>query len=149
MSATGLDVFDRTIHKTNVWLKDLMDLTESTDRHEAYLALRAALHALRDRLTVEEASQFAAQLPMLIRGFFYESWDPTGKPLKERHREQFLAHVGRELGACPWDPEQAVRAVFQLLVNRITAGEIRDIEQVLPHEIRDLWPETLPQGRSR
>jgi uncharacterized protein (DUF2267 family) len=31
------------------------------------------LHALRDRLTVEEASDLAAQLPMLIRGLYYET----------------------------------------------------------------------------
>ena len=61
MSATGLEVFDRTIHKTNIWLKDLMELLDCPDRHEAYLALRATLHALRDRLTIEEVAQFAAQ----------------------------------------------------------------------------------------
>ncbi len=82
MSATGLEVFDRTIHKTNVWLKDLMEIQDCPDRHEAYLALRATLHALRDRLTIKETVQLAAQLPMLIRGFYYEGWDPTGNRLR-------------------------------------------------------------------
>jgi uncharacterized protein (DUF2267 family) len=54
--------------KTNVCLKDLMEILDCPDRHEAYLALRATLHALRDRLTIEETAQLAAQLPMLIRG---------------------------------------------------------------------------------
>jgi uncharacterized protein (DUF2267 family) len=147
MSDTGLDVFDRTVHKTNVWLKDLMQLLGCAERQQAYVALRATLHALRDRLTVAETAQFAAQLPMLIRGFFYDSWDPNGKPLKERHREQFLAHIDRELKPYPTDPEQVARAVFQVLVNRITKGEIKDVEQVLPHEIRDLWPSPAAQGK--
>lgn len=97
MSATGLEVFDRTLHKTHAWLKAIMEELGTEDRHKAYLALRAVLHALRDRLTVEEVAQLAAQLPMLVRGLYYEGWDPTGKPLKERHKEAFLAHVAEEL----------------------------------------------------
>src|SRR6266446_1981877 len=113
MSTTGLEVFDRTIHKTNIWLKELMGMLDCEDRHEAYLALRATLHALRDRLTIEETAQFAAQLPMLIRGFYYEGWDPTGKPLKERHKEQFLARIEQEMrGEDRIDPGRVVRAVF-------------------------------------
>ena len=61
--------------------------------HKAYMALRTVLHALRDRLTVEEAIQLGAQLPMLIRGFYYEGWNLKGKPHKERHKEDFLDHI--------------------------------------------------------
>jgi uncharacterized protein (DUF2267 family) len=147
MSTTGLEVFDRTIHKTNIWLKDLMEMLDSGNRQEAYVTLRATLHALRDRLTIEEASQFAAQLPMLIRGFYYEGWDPTGKPLKERHREEFLTHINEELRPYEIDAEQAARAVFLVLANRISEGEIQDIEHVLPREIRDLWPTNVDQAR--
>jgi uncharacterized protein (DUF2267 family) len=57
MSATGLDVFDTTLQKTNSWLQDLMQALNWTDRHMAYSALRATLHALRDHLTVEEVAQ--------------------------------------------------------------------------------------------
>jgi uncharacterized protein (DUF2267 family) len=96
---------------------------------------------LRDRLTIEEVAQFAAQLPMLIRGFYYEGWDPTGKPLKERHREQFLAQIEQQFkGDESIDPEQIARAVFALLANRISEGEIEDVQHVLPSKIRELWP---------
>jgi uncharacterized protein (DUF2267 family) len=149
MSATGLEVFDRTIHKTNVWLKNLMEILDCSDRHEAYLALRATLHALRDRLTIEETAQLAAQLPMLIRGFYYEGWDPTGKPVKERHRDEFLARIQGELARYEIDPEQVARAVFLVISNRISEGEIEDVEHVLPKEIRALWPSTVAQGRSQ
>jgi uncharacterized protein (DUF2267 family) len=140
MSATGLDVFDSTIQKTNIWLKDLMELLGG-DRHKAYQALRAVLHALRDRLTVEEAAEFGAQLPMLIRGIYYEGWNPTGKPVKERHREQFLARIQQQFkGDAETNPEILAQAVFSLLQMRITQGEIEDVKHILPLEIRDLWP---------
>jgi uncharacterized protein (DUF2267 family) len=146
MSATGLEVFDRTLHKTNIWLKDLMEMLNLSERQQAYIALRATLHALRDRLTIEETAQLSAQLPMLIRGFYFEGWDPTGKPVKERHREEFLARIEREMGRYETDPELIARAVFAVISNHISEGEIENIEQVLPREIRDLWPSAVPQA---
>ncbi len=68
--------------------------------------LRATLH---DRLPVEETAQLAAQLPMLIRGLYFEGWDPTGKPVKERHREDFLGRMQREMERYDIDPERAAR----------------------------------------
>src|SRR6266851_4782007 len=78
MSTTGLEVFDTTVQKTNIWLKDIMQALGWEDRHKAYVALRITLHALRDRLTPEEASQLGAQLPMLIRGLYYEAGHQPG-----------------------------------------------------------------------
>ncbi|MEA2707641.1 MAG: hypothetical protein QOF78_242 [Phycisphaerales bacterium] len=141
MTATGLDSFDTTVQRTNVWLKEVGQQIGSDDKHKAYRATRATLHALRDRLTLEETAQLAAQLPMLVRGFYYEGWDPTGKPLKERHKREFLAQVSREMSPDKdLDPEQAARAVFCVLASHIDSGEIEDVEQVLPSEIHELWP---------
>jgi uncharacterized protein (DUF2267 family) len=141
MSTTGLDVFDRTLHRTNSWLSDIMHVLGSRDRHAAYVALRATLHALRDRLPVEEVAQLGAQLPMLVRGSYYEGWDPTAKPLKIRHKDEFLARVAQEIqGDDAADVELVVRAVFAVLAARVTEGEIEDVRHVLPEEVRRLWP---------
>jgi len=141
MSVTGLDVFDRTVHKTNSWLNDLIEVLGGGTKDRAYSAMRATLHALRDRLTVEEVAQLGAQLPMLVRGFYYEGWNPTGKPLKERHREEFLARIALELRKDdPTDPETIARSVFAAIAKRVTAGEIEDVKHVLPADIRQLWP---------
>jgi len=138
MAMTGLDAFDATVHKTNRWLHDVMEILGWREKHRAYMALRATLHALRDRLTVDEAAQLGAQLPMLVRGFYYEGWDPSGKPLRERTLHQFLARISREIGGC--DPAEVARAVFRVLADHISEGEIDDIKHVLPSEHRELWP---------
>ena len=100
---TGLDVFDATVQQTNLWLKDLMARIPTTDRHYAYQLLRATLHTFRDRVGPENAVHFGAQLPMLIRGFYYEGWQPGKPQTKTRHLDDFLAAVeeeaGRNLGA--------------------------------------------------
>ena len=79
MSATGLEGFDKTVQTTNAWLKEIMEAT-GLDRRRAYRALAAVLHALRDRLTVDEVAQLGAQLPILVRGLYYDQWHhPAGK----------------------------------------------------------------------
>jgi len=141
MSTTGLEVFDTTLQKTNVWLNDVMyELGWEDERPRAYLALRTVLHALRDRLTVEEAMHLGAQLPMLIRGFYSEGWTLSDKPLKERHKVDFLAHVKHAFRNDErMDPEQIARGVFRVLARRISEGEIEDIKHLLPAELRELW----------
>lgn len=140
MSNTGLEVFDETLHKTNGWLKEVMQEMGVEDRHKAYMGLRLTLHALRDRLSPEEAAQFGAQLPMLVRGFYYEGWRPTGQPHKIRHKVEFLAPI-RAYGwdACRLEPEEVVRAVLRVLSRHVSAGEITQIKQQWPQELRDLW----------
>ncbi len=142
MSATDLEIFGNTLQKTHLWLTDLMQELGWEDRHKVYLALRAVLHTLRDRLTIEEATQLGAQMPMLVRGFYYEGWNPAGKPIKERHQEEFLGHIrGYFKNDESVAPEKVVRAVFKVLSKHITEGEIRDIKHMLPGKLRVLWPQ--------
>src|ERR1700716_3860205 len=118
MSMTGLEVFDETVHKTNTWLKEIGNEL-GLERHGAYHVLRAVLHCLRDRLIINEAAQLGDQLPMLVRGIYYEAWHPAGKPEKIRSREEFLARVGTYFGkVSSLDSEDAVRAVFHVLDNQ-------------------------------
>ena len=141
MSTTGLEAFDRTLQTTNIWLDDLLKELRWDDRHRAYHALRAVLHALRDRLPINEAVHLGAQLPMLVRGFYYDGWHPANKPLKERSRDEFLVHVTDAfLFDVEADSEQIARAVFQVIARHVTVGEIDDVKHSLPAGIRELWP---------
>ena len=141
MSVSNTEIFGPMLEKANLWLKDLMMELELIDRHKAYLALKAVLQTLRDRLTVEEVAQLGAQLPMLIRGLYYEGWDPSGKPVKERQQEEFLDHVKSHFrGDERFFAQRMTRGVFKVLSKRISEGEIEDIKHVLPKELRDLWP---------
>jgi uncharacterized protein (DUF2267 family) len=68
------------------------------DSHHAYRVLRSFLHALRDQLTVDEAAKLAAQLPIFVRGVFYEGWDPSRTPEHARDIESFLTRIAGEAG---------------------------------------------------
>ena len=138
--STGLDVFDATVRKTHEWLNELMAELGLDDRHLAFVGLRASLQALRDRLTVEEAVQLGAQLPMLIRGVYYEGWNAAGKPVKW-HKAEFLdvvrSHFRNNLKI---NAEEVVRAVFKVLAHRVSQGELTDVQNLLPKDLRSLWP---------
>jgi len=146
MSNTGVAAFDKTVQTTNVWLNELMEELDWGDRHRAYVALRAVLHTLRDRLPVEEVADLGAQLPILIRGLYYEGWHPSGKPLKQK-REDFLAHIGAAFKDSPEVPPEGVAwGVFKVLQKHVTSGEIRDIKSSLPAALRSLCsPLPLPE----
>jgi uncharacterized protein (DUF2267 family) len=140
MSTTGLEVFDQTLQKTNIWLKDIMGEV-GPDRQRAYHALRAVLHTLRDRLTVEEAAHLSAQLPLLIRGIYFEGWHPAHKPTRERAREDFLEQVAERLqGIEPMNPEAATRVVLDVLERHVDPAEAAHVKHMLPKAIRELWP---------
>lgn len=140
MSATGLEVFDSTLQKTSIWLNGVMDEMGWEDRHRAYMTLRAVLHAMRDRLIADEAVKLGAQLPMLVRGFYYEGWHPAATPLKYRHKADFLEAVGNEVRGLEADElEKAVSAVFKVLATQAPGGEVQKVKDHLPAEVRDLW----------
>jgi uncharacterized protein (DUF2267 family) len=140
MSVSGLTAFDSTIHTTNTWLKELMEDLGWEDRQRAYHALRAVLHALRDRLPLGEVVTLGAQLPMLVRGFYYEGWHPAEKSPHERRKDEFLAQVTAAFRAeAGIHPEEIVRAVFHLLHEHVAPGEVERIKHALPHELRSLW----------
>lgn len=154
MANTGLEVLDRSIQKTHLWLKELLAELGWKDRRRAWSALRAVLHALRNRLTVDEAVQLGAEFPLVLRGLYFEGWDCSRNPAPDRTLDDFLQHIAEDLYRQPGvDPEHAARAVFRLLASRITSGELSDLTHTLPAPIRDLWPEATeeeeppPQGK--
>jgi uncharacterized protein (DUF2267 family) len=141
MSFTGLPIFDETVQLSNVWLNELMGELDWKDKKRAYRVLRATLHALRDRLTPHEAVHLGAQLPMLIRGLYYEGWHMKDAAPPEHTKQAFFDHVYGELRDDPAiDAERPVREVFKLLARKITLGEIEDVKNILPAEVRALWP---------
>lgn len=139
--STGLDTFDTTVQESNTWLKGMMERLYTDDRHMAYLMLRATLHARRDRIGPQNAVHFGAQLPMLLRGLLFEGWHMAGTPTAEHSKQQFLDRVRAQLPATlAGDVERGVRAAFEVIWEKIDAGEVRKLVKVLPAALHGLWP---------
>ena len=132
-------VIERTVEKTNAWLDELASQLGNEDRRESYRVLRAYLHALRDRLTVDEAAQLAAQLPDLIRGIYYEGWDPSRTPVKYHDFADFLERVAADAGLDGGTAATyAVGAAAEVLRRHVSPGEIDDIRAQLPDDLQPI-----------
>ena len=133
-----MNLFSKANQQATAWVKDMMTELPTPDPEKALAALRAGLQALRDRLTVDEAAQLAAQLPLLVRGLFYEGWDPSGKPMRLRHKAEFLALISEKYRPRQdAQPEQIVAALFRVLARHVTGGEISDVVANLPGELAE------------
>ena len=143
MTSSHLAPFTHTLQKADQWMGSLSESASIDDTQKVYRMLRATLHALRDQLVPTEAAHLAAQMPTLLRGVYYEGWNPSRAPEPQRSQEAFLERVSEELeGSADPDPETAARSVFRELQSRVTAGEIEDVRQMLPEELRPLWDGT-------
>lgn len=142
MTETGYASFSTTVEKTNRILKEIEQAYgwPKERRNQSYAALRSVLHAVRDRLSVNEAAQLGAQLPMLVRGIYYDGWDPDRVPEK-LGREEFLRRVRQEF---PYDVkggvEPLVQTVLRTLRAHVTEGEWEDVRSSVPGDLRALFP---------
>ena len=141
MSTTGLDVFDRTLHLTNIWLDEVMEAV-GPDRKLAWHVLGAVLRTLRNTLPPELAAHLAAQLPLLVRGAYYERFRVDHRPQRLDSEEDFLAAVAAELdGARPVNLRRATSLVLSILQEHVAPGMTEKLKHALPHHIRALWPQ--------
>ncbi|MFV2103186.1 DUF2267 domain-containing protein [Micromonospora sp. LOL_024] len=133
---------ESSMDKTNLILKDIEQAYgwPKAQRNQSYAALRTVLHLLRDRMPVQESVEFSAQLPMVVRGIYFEGWQPQDVPIK-LNRDDFLYEVRQGF---PYDvaggPERIVRVVLDVLRRHITQGEWDDVKTTMPADLARIMP---------
>ncbi|MGF1606861.1 MAG: DUF2267 domain-containing protein [Rhodothalassiaceae bacterium] len=134
-------VFDDFWHQANVWIKELSeDLGWQDHDRRSLRLLRITMHALRDRVPMTEALQFAAQLPTILRGIYFERYRPTQTPTDEKTAEEFVEKIEREMNDTALDqPENQIRIVLTFLNRKITEGEMADIRGAMPKDMERLF----------
>jgi uncharacterized protein (DUF2267 family) len=110
------------------------------DRQVAWKVLSTVLHKLRDRLTIELAAHLGAQLPLLVRGVYYDQFEPAKLPNDCDTPEEFTKEVAEWLSDIrPVDPEEAIAAVFSVLSRHLSEGQVAKVRGALPKGIRMMW----------
>ncbi|QDG53259.1 DUF2267 domain-containing protein [Persicimonas caeni] len=142
MSPTGIKSMDREVNVAMEWIIDAENEFGWDDRQKTFQAVRSTLHALRDRLTLEEAADLGAQLPTFLRGVYFEGFQPQKLPVKDRDVEDFLGHIRQEFKQMPVvDAELIAKKVFKVLCDHVSKGEMEDVIGMLPHDFDYLWEE--------
>jgi len=137
MPSDRASIIDHSVETTHIWLNELAAELGTKDQQYAYRVLRAVLHAVRDRLTVDEAAELAAQLPELIRGIYYEGWDPSRTPARYHDSKPFLDRIASEaLLAGESEASYAAEAVMDVVGHHVSAGEFEQVLHMLPPHVR-------------
>ncbi len=140
---TKAAVLDTSVQRTHEWLHEIGRELGFDNERAAYAALRATLHAVRDRLPIESVAHFGAELPMLVRGIYYDGWHPSTARLKAAHDEDFYDAMRRELRGHDelQHVELVARTVLRVIGEKIEPGQVDKIVGVLPAPVRRLWEE--------
>lgn len=137
MPTANTPLFDHAVQTASTWVHDISREFDTDDRHFAYRVLRAWLHALRDRLPVETAAHFAAQLPELLRDVYYEGWNPNAVPEKYDAQE-YVSRFAREANISVADVHRAAPAVMTAVLRHLSPGQVDKVLDRLPEDIRAL-----------
>ena len=139
--SVGISVLDGAAHHAIVWIDEVDQLARCNDRQHAYRLLRATLHALRDWVNADQAADLGAQLPVLVRGIYYEGWNPSGTPRHPHGKDDFVASVQANFAQDPLrNPDLEIGAVFAVLNKHVAAGQLEQMRNALQKPLRALWP---------
>lgn len=144
-TSTKVSALDHAMHTAHLWVNDVAREFDTDDREFAYGVLRAWLHTLRDRLSVEAAAHFAAQLPDLIRGIYYAGWDPGSVPHKY-DAEAYAVRFAGEANISVHDVSKAAAATTAALLRHLPPAQVDKALDQLPEEVRALLHPTPPLG---
>lgn len=140
MPHTTSSNFGQAAQQAQQWVNEIAQEL-NWDERRAYHLLRSVLHALRDALPPQETADLAAQLPVLIRGLYFEGWKPLANPGDERKKAAFVQRVESDFkDDALVDTDAAIAAVFQLLERHVSQGEINQVRGSMKAALRRLWP---------
>jgi uncharacterized protein (DUF2267 family) len=153
VSRAGLDAFDKTLQTTHIWLNELMQEI-GPDRQVAWHVLGAVLRTIRDRIPVGLAAHLGSQLPILVRGTYYDQWHAPGQSLDNppRSLDEFLVLINEQLANIrPVNVRDATRAVFGILSRHVNRGQVEKVREAMPEQVRAIWEDSpeAPDVRQR
>lgn len=142
MKSCHVSVFEKTVQKSELWIQEMLAELKWMDADGVYHLLRAVLQTLRDQLSVEEVAQLAAQLPLILRGTFYESWSPKMNSPKSFSKEEFFSTVQEKMGPVKipnFDLESGVVVAVKVLMSHVSPGEMKDVMSSLKPNLRAVF----------
>lgn len=138
--------FSKYAQKGNEFLEEVrLEVGDNTDIERAGRILRSVFHVLRDVISKEESLQLISQFPMALKSVYVDGWTLKKPQEHIRHIDDFLTAVVKKDspgGYCSFkskkEAKHAIEAVFKVLKKHVSKGEIEDIRDTLPLELKSL-----------
>jgi uncharacterized protein (DUF2267 family) len=137
MSTHQLETLIKAEHTAQQWLRTVADRLRTPDLNYAYRLLRAWLHSLRDQLPIKQSMRLADQLPELLRGLYYEGWEPDGIPIRP-DANGFIGHFAREARISVFEVWHGAPVVSAALHGLLPPGHLEQAFATLPSQVRAL-----------
>lgn len=109
------------------------------ERDRSERALLIACCMLCRRLTLGEAQDLIAQLPLLLQGRLAQCADGPDRAVSTQAIE---AELSRSLGVEAASASEVLRGVFKVISESVSAGQIEEVRGQLPDEMKALFPIT-------
>ena len=136
---------EHSVQLLDEWVQQVNYELGWRDLNRSFRLLRITLNELRDMLPIDEAAQFSAQLPLVIRGYFFEGWKPSKIHTTKHNKADFVRKIGQNFSEAECqDVEKAISGVFSVLNKHVSSGEIEDVRGSLRKQVRELWPAPVP-----
>lgn len=146
-----VSVFARTAHKSQEWIREMQKELKWISGDSTYHLLRAVLQSLRDQMSINEAAHFSAQLPILLRGTFFEGWNPQISELSGSTKDEFLQNVKHRmgpLGTQKFELESGVLVALNVIKKHISAGEMKDFTGMINPSLKNFIEKNRQQEAS-
>jgi uncharacterized protein (DUF2267 family) len=136
MTFTAFPEFDPALQTAELWI-DEVAATLGPDRRRAWRAIGRVLRDVRDRLPPAAAHDLGAQLPLLVRGCYYEDYRPG--PAANR--------APARLGAL--SDTAAAEAVLVALGAHLGESGLAPLRPALPPALLPVWRAAVDAAKDR
>ena len=142
---TGIHEFEQDLRDAQGWMSSVALRLNTKDGNLAFATLKATLHAVRDQLDTATAAELGGRLPALVRGLYYDGWDPWKKRRRSELCRDFTRRVADDGSRAPRiKAERAAKAALEVLFERMPAAVMRPVIERLPIDLHELWPDEPP-----
>ncbi len=134
-----VSLFARTCNKAQIWINEMQKELKRLEGDAIYHLLKAVLQSLRDQMSIHEAAHFSAQLPLILRGSFFEGWNPYVTQQGAQSKDDFVASVKERLGPIgitTSELEPSILVALNVIKKHISAGEIKDLVAVVDPSLK-------------
>ncbi|MDX1586444.1 MAG: DUF2267 domain-containing protein [Balneolaceae bacterium] len=146
MTNTNLN-FEKFAQEAHEYVNQLaVDLGHPQEQEQCWIAWRAVMHTIRDRIHLGESFDLMSQLPMILKGTYAENWKYHEKPpLNYETTEEMKKHVKtlqNRYGEMQFNWSKPTEEIISIIIDSLnrycSKGQMEHIRGMMPKDVKEL-----------